>query len=186
MFDPRRGRLDPSESDTYNRKCQRDVQERIRLFISQYLLHAVIAFAPFLLIECPPTFLKKPVYPAVFVGDKVQLFGTGFRGVPDIILVWVLRDVPAHQYGIEVPGIDIVRKERGPLENTDFHVDPDLLQPVLDYLGGLYPLFVPLIGKDGKTERFPVLHKWSFSSGPSPAGLGEKLFSPFGIVGKRS
>src|SRR6266567_6171688 len=102
--------------------------------------------------------------------------------MPDIKEVRVLANSPAEDDHLEIPFIDELLQEGSPLDRPYLHLDADLSEPLLNYLGGLEPFRIPLVGQYGELERLAVLDQNTVAVLILPPGLGQKLLRPFRII----
>src|SRR4030067_993143 len=130
--DPRRRRLDPVDPLVHDRKRVRVIEEDVGLLLRQDLLDAEIGLLPPLGGEGAPPLLEEPVHIRVLEPHEIELLGAGLLRAPDVVLVGVLGDAPAEDHRIELPLVDELVDEGGPLQRPDLHLDPDGGQVLLD------------------------------------------------------
>src|SRR3990172_6201562 len=157
--DPRRRRLDPADPMVHDRKRVRVIEEDVGLILRQDLLDAEIGLLPPLGVEGAPPLLEEPVHIRVLEPHEIELLGAGLLRAPDVVLVGVLGDAPAEDHRIELPLVDELVDEGGPLQRPDLHLDPDGGQVLLDDRGRLRPALVPRIGEDREGKRHPSFLK---------------------------
>jgi len=76
--------------------------------------------------------------------------------VPDVVLIRVGRDAPGQNDRLEVPLLDVLLQQRGPLDDADLDLDADVLQRGLDDLGDL-PAFLAALRDDKTRARITAL-----------------------------
>ena len=119
----------------------------------------------------------------IVIADEVEFLRMSLAGVPDGILVEVVSEPPAQDDGIKLSLVHKALEQHRPLVDFDLHLDPDLLEIVLNKRGDVAADFITVICQQGEGETLAILHADSIGS-RLPTYLIQQGRCSFGIVGQ--
>jgi hypothetical protein len=128
----------------------RTIQKNIRQIGGDLCMDFPIDRLSLFLIESLASLDQETNHDGVGIADEIILAFFLLGGMPHCVIVWIAAQLPPQNDRFKIFGIDKLMDEGRPFDNTDIHIDADLMQLLLDHLRGKLSEFVALIGHECK------------------------------------